>query len=81
MTRQSRIDGPRKATNVSLNSELVAEAKRLGINVSRACEAGLERDVKKAAEAKWLEENRPAMEEWNRWIEKNGIPYSEHRRF
>jgi antitoxin CcdA len=31
----------RKATNLSLDEKLVAEAKELGVNLSRACEAGL----------------------------------------
>ncbi len=31
----------RKPTNLSLDERLVADAKELGINVSRACEVGL----------------------------------------
>lgn len=29
----------------------------------------------------WLEENRPALEEWNRYVEKNGLPLAKYRMF
>ena len=37
---------------------LVADAKELGINVSRACEEGLAREVKAERERRWQDENR-----------------------
>ena len=79
MTRREQFDGPKKATNVSLSADLVAEAKRLGINVSQACEGGLDAEVRKARAEQWKRDNREAMEDWSRWIAENGIPYSEHR--
>jgi len=71
----------RRATNVTLSEALVGMAKRLGVNVSQACEAGLAAQVKAAQAAKWLEENRPAIEQWNRYVEENGLLLAEYRQF
>ena len=75
-----RQSAPRKrATNLTLDSDLVEAARALEINVSEACERGLADEVKKARESKWLDENRPALLAWNAWIEQNGMPYDEYR--
>lgn len=72
---------PRRPVNVSLDSELVADAKKLGVNLSRACERGLSEDLAKARGERWLLENRAALLAWNDWIEENGLPFEEHRQF
>ena len=80
MNKPSKFSAPRRATNVSLPSDMVDEAKRLGINVSQACEGGLSETIKMAQEAKWIEENRDSLLAWNAWVEENGMPYDEYRR-
>lgn len=72
---------PRRPTNVSLPAELLAEARELGVNVSKACGAGLETEVRRARAAKWLEENRAALESSNRWVEEHGLPLAKYRPF
>lgn len=81
MNRPARFEGPKKATNVSLSAELVEEARKLGINVSEACQTGLAAEVKKAREAAWKEENRAAIESWNEYTRKHGLPYDQYRQF
>ena len=81
MIRPARFEGPKKATNVSLNAELVEEARKLGINVSEACQSGLAAQVKAARDAAWKQENRAAIESWNDYIRKNGMPYDTYRQF
>ncbi|WP_447765993.1 type II toxin-antitoxin system CcdA family antitoxin [Sphingopyxis panaciterrae] len=86
MNRPSRFEGlkkatPKKATNVSLSAELVEEAKRLGINVSEACQGGLAAEVKKVREAAWQEENRAAIEASNEYVRKHGLPLAKYRQF
>lgn len=71
----------RKPTNVSLDPELVAEAHEYGINVSRACEAGLEAQVRAERKRKWQEENREAIQDWNEWVDRNGLPLAKYRQF
>ncbi|MBW5433104.1 type II toxin-antitoxin system CcdA family antitoxin [Vibrio cholerae] len=53
---------PKKATNLSLNSELLAEAKRLNINLSATMEKALEKEVSSRLKAEWLEQNAEAIE-------------------
>lgn len=72
-------EGPKRATNVSLNAALVDEAKALGINLSKACEEGLAAASKMERERRWLEENRAAIESNNRYVEKHGLPLARFR--
>lgn len=81
MNRPAKFDGPKRPTNVSLPTELVNEAKRLGINVSEACQTGLAAEVKAAREAAWKEENREAIESSNEYVRKHGLPLARYRLF
>ncbi|WP_404369996.1 type II toxin-antitoxin system CcdA family antitoxin [Sphingomonas sp. MMS24-J45] len=83
-TRLSRGDQAppvRRPTNVSLDTKLVETAKAYGINVSRACEEGLAKQVSDERSRRWQEENKEAIEAYNAWIEENGIPLAEYRMF
>lgn len=71
---------PKKACNVSINGDLLRQAKELGINLSQSLEGQLETLVRQAKAKQWAEENREAIESQNRWIEKNGL-LSDHYRF
>lgn len=83
MTRHDRelAGGVRKATNVSLDVDIVAEAKRLGINISRACENGLARQIVEEGGRRWRADNAEAMDAANAWTEEHGLPLAKHRRF
>jgi antitoxin CcdA len=70
---------PKRATNVSLSSDLPEQAKRLGINVSRACERGLAEQIADSRETCWLKENREALDSSNAYIESHGLPLAKHR--
>ena len=71
----------RRATNVSLDSEHLDEARELGINISQACERGLVQTIAEARAARWLDENREAIEGWNRYVEAHGQPLADYRQF
>lgn len=71
----------RRPTNLSLDAELVADARAFDINVSRACEEGLENAVRAERRRRWIEENREAMEAANDWVARNGVPLAEYRHF
>ena len=81
MPLRKRKPGNRRATNVSLATDLIDDAKRLDINISQACEQGLAAEVKKAREDKWIEENWEAIQFWNDYVEKNGLPLAKYRMF
>lgn len=74
-----RKSGSRKATNLSLNADLVTEAQALGLNLSRVLDAALQEAVKAERGRRWAEENRAAFEAANRAIDKYGIFNAEDR--
>lgn len=71
----------RRAANVSVPADLLREAKVLGINLSRVLEKGLEEQVRAARRERWLEENREAIEEYNRHVARHGVWSDGLRRF
>jgi antitoxin CcdA len=72
---------PRVAVNVSLDAGLIAAAKALDINVSRAAEVGIAAEVARMRGERWLEENREALESYNDYVRKHGLPLEKHRLF
>jgi antitoxin CcdA len=38
-------------------------------------------EVREAVREAWFDENREAIESWNAWIEKNGLPLAKYRQF
>ena len=74
-------DGPKRATNVSLNEALVSEARALGINVSRACEDGLAAEVRRERGKRWQQDNSEGFAAWDAFVERNGIPLAKYRKF
>jgi antitoxin CcdA len=81
MNRPLKRDGLKRATNVSLDAELVNEAKRLGINLSQACETGLALQVRAAAEERWKQENGAAIASSNAYVLQHGLPLARYRQF
>jgi antitoxin CcdA len=71
----------RKSTNLSLDAQLVAAAKNLDINISRAAEQGIAQAVAEETARLWRIENREAIESLNGYVEKQGIPEQASRQF
>jgi antitoxin CcdA len=69
----ARTRSPRRPTNVSLDSALVEEARRLGINLSQAFEAHLHELVRTRRAAAWAEENTQAFYAYNQFVTRAGI--------
>jgi antitoxin CcdA len=72
---------PKKATNLSINSDLLRQAKELNINLSQQVEGYLSEVVRKAKEQQWLAENADAIAAYNERIEKDGVFSEGLRRF
>lgn len=72
---------PRKSTSLSLDSDLVDRAKAAGVNLSRAAEAGIEQDVRRAEAERWKAENKAAFDAYEKFVEEHGILLSNHRMF
>ena len=81
MKHQRISSSKRKSVNLSIDSELVANAKAMGINLSQTCEAALGAALKKEREEQWIKENWDAIQSTNAWVEKNGLPLAKYRVF
>ena len=81
MRMKDEVIGRRRATNVSLPEDLVAKARELKVNVSKACAAGLAAAVREEDIKRWQEEHRERIEAWNVWFEENGLPFADLRVF
>lgn len=74
-------DAPRKSANLSINADLLQQAKQLNINLSRTLEQHLTEIIRQAQRNKWLTDNQNALDDYNRRIEKNGTFSDGLRRF
>lgn len=60
--------------NISIRSDVIADAKALKLNISQISNEALKLAVKQEKERRWLEENKEAIAAQNAWIEKHGLP-------
>ena len=63
----------RKAVNLKIDNSLIQEAKALDINLSREFETHLADVVRLRKQAKWLAENREALDAYNAHVEQDGV--------
>jgi antitoxin CcdA len=71
----------RRPSNLTLDPALVAEARELGVNISRAAEDGLRTAVRAARAEVWRQENKAAIHSSNAWVERVGLPLAAKRLF
>lgn len=64
---------PKKATNLSLNSDLLKQARELDVNLSAVLEEALADVVKERLGQRWLEQNREAIDAYNQHVEEAGV--------
>ncbi len=64
---------PKKATNLSVNSDLLRQARVLNINLSQLLESRLIEIVRESRRKQWLEDNREALQEYNDRVERVGV--------
>ena len=72
---------PKKATNLSINSDLLAKARELNINLSATLETALAELLKAKQRDQWLKENSSAIEAYNEFVEKEGAFSDDIRSF
>lgn len=72
---------PRQRLNLTLSGALVEEAKSLGLNLSRACESGLEAAVAAERARRWQAENKAFFNWYNAKVEQDGLLLGEYRQF
>jgi len=74
-------DAPKKSANLSINSDLLRQAKEYRINLSKTLEQCLTRLVLEEKRRAWLEENREAIDAYNDRIRAHGTFGDRFRRF
>jgi len=63
----------KRAVNLFVDTELLDAARRLRINLSETLERRLHMIVRAEREKRWLEENRAAIEAYNRRVAEQGL--------
>ncbi len=71
----------RKPANLTLDAALLAEARALKVNLSRAAEEGIRHAVSERRKRAWQAENAAALESSNRFVETSGLPLAQYRQF
>lgn len=79
--RSSTAAIPKRATHVSIRSDLLAAAREAGANLSATLERALTEELAVARRRKWREENREAIQAYNEHIERHGAFSDDVRRF
>jgi len=75
------FDAPKKATNLSLNSDLLKRTRALNINLSATLEQALKDKLKSIEANKWVEENKNAVQAYNDFVDDNGCFGDEFKDF
>ena len=70
MTAIYNKNAKKKATNISINSDLLEKAKQYKINISANVEKTLEALIYEYEKANWEEQNRVAIEDYNKRVKK-----------
>ncbi|WP_299311153.1 type II toxin-antitoxin system CcdA family antitoxin [uncultured Halomonas sp.] len=81
MTQPYDTQAPKRATNVSINSDLLQQAQRLGINLSATFESALSDKVRAEQRERWQRENSDAIRAYNQFAEEHGTFGDSERTF
>ncbi len=71
----------KRATNLSLSSDVLDAAKHLAINISQVCDSHLREVVRREQERKWREDHVDFIAAYNATIEAEGLPLDAWRSF
>lgn len=72
---------PKKAANLSINSDLLSKSKALNINLSATLEQVLREKLAEKEAENWQKENKRAIQAYNEMVEEHGLFSDEHRSF
>jgi antitoxin CcdA len=72
---------PKRATNVSVRSDLLAAAREAGVNLSAVLESALIEQLAQLRREKWRQDNRDSIAAYNAHIEQHGAFSDDVRSF
>ena len=66
-------NAPKKPTNLTINSDLLSQAKEMKINLSATLETALADALKVRKQEQWKEDNKEAINSYNEHITEFGL--------
>ena len=78
---QPRINATKKAINITLSSDVLTEAKALGINISQACDQFLREPVRNESKRRWQQDKADFIASYNQTVADEGLPLDLWRSF
>lgn len=63
---------PKQTAHLSINADLLRQAKQEKINLSQTLEKFLVEVIRDKKKQQWLDESREAIEEYSQFVEKHG---------
>lgn len=78
---QEKPSRRKRAVNLSIHADLVAEAKEAGVNMSEMLEKALEDELRERRSERWRQENRKAIQAHNRFIRAHGLLSDDWQKF
>ncbi|WP_294966161.1 type II toxin-antitoxin system CcdA family antitoxin [Sulfurimonas sp.] len=81
MTALYNLHAKKKATNLSINSDLLKKAKELHINISNSLEKTLIQLIKEKEIKNWEAQNKISVNSYNERVSKNGTFSDDMRSF
>jgi len=81
MSNLYNTNAPKKPTNLTVNSDLLNQAKHMKINISLTLENALVETLKNKKKDEWISENKDAIELYNEKVSTYGLFSDEMRSF
>ena len=71
----------KKATNISLATDVYLDAKKFGIDISQFCEDRLRDEIRARNERQWNEQHASFLAAYNTLVEEEGVALRDWRAF
>ena len=71
----------KRHTNLTLSADVLSEAKKLGINISKVCDGFLRELIRQEKERRWKVEHTEFVSAFNAEVENEGLPLDQWRTF
>jgi len=81
MTTLFDANAPKKATNLSINSDLLIKSRAMHINLSATLEHALSQELAKREAQKWKEEHKNGIKAYNEFVDEHGCFSDAYRNF
>ena len=75
------IQAPKKASNLSINSDLLQKARKLKVNLSATLENAIEEKLNAIEAERWRKENKQTIQKYNDFVAEHGLLSDEYQTF